>query len=93
MVENSGLIKAAPYQSKFEPHKLSKPVHFSDVHGVDEAKEELKDMVVFLKDLTRFAELGEKLPKRVLLTGKPGMGKTMLVRAVAGEASIPFLFV
>ena len=92
MVENSGLVKAAPRQSEFEPHESSKPVRFSDVHGVDEAKEELKDVVAFLKDPTKFAELGGKLPKGVLLTGEPGTGKTMLARAVAGEASVPFLF-
>ncbi|KAF8478682.1 ATP-dependent peptidase [Russula ochroleuca] len=92
LVENSGLVKAAPRQSEFEPHESSKPVRFSDVHGVDEAKEELKDVVEFLKDPTKFAELGGKLPKGVLLTGEPGTGKTMLARAVAGEAGVPFLF-
>ncbi|KAH9997279.1 ATP-dependent peptidase [Russula vinacea] len=92
LVENSGLVKAAPRQSEFEPHESSKPVRFSDVHGVDEAKEELKDVVAFLKDPSKFAELGGKLPKGVLLTGEPGTGKTMLARAVAGEAGVPFLF-
>ncbi|KAI0273626.1 ATP-dependent metallopeptidase Hfl [Gloeopeniophorella convolvens] len=92
LVENSGLVKAAPRQSEFEPHESSKPVRFSDVHGVDEAKEELKDVVAFLKDPSKFAELGGKLPKGVLLTGDPGTGKTMLARAVAGEAGVPFLF-
>jgi ATP-dependent metalloprotease len=92
LVENSGLVKAAPRQSEFEPHESSKPVRFSDVHGVDEAKEELKDVVAFLKDPSQFAELGGKLPKGVLLTGEPGTGKTMLARAVAGEAGVPFLF-
>ncbi|TFY60785.1 hypothetical protein EVG20_g7287, partial [Dentipellis fragilis] len=92
MLENTGLVKAGPRQAEFEPHQGGNPVKFSDVHGVDEAKEELKDVVEFLKDPTIFAALGGKLPKGVLLTGQPGTGKTMLARAVAGEAGVPFLF-
>ncbi|KAF8163299.1 ATP-dependent peptidase [Crassisporium funariophilum] len=89
--ENSGFMKAGPRQSQFEPTE-GKTVTFSDVHGVDEAKEELQDVVAFLKDPTAFASLGGKLPKGVLLTGPPGTGKTMLARAVAGEAGVPFFF-
>ncbi|KXN89262.1 ATP-dependent zinc metalloprotease FTSH 5, mitochondrial [Leucoagaricus sp. SymC.cos] len=89
--ENTGFMKAGPRQSQFEPAE-GKTVKFSDVHGVDEAKDELQDVVAFLKDPTAFASLGGKLPKGVLLTGPPGTGKTMLARAVAGEAGVPFFF-
>ncbi|KAF8201840.1 ATP-dependent peptidase [Pholiota molesta] len=89
--ENTGFMKAGPRQSQFQPSE-GKTVTFSDVHGVDEAKEELQDVVAFLKDPTAFATLGGKLPKGVLLTGPPGTGKTLLARAVAGEAGVPFFF-
>ncbi|KAL4103679.1 hypothetical protein QTP88_019023 [Uroleucon formosanum] len=65
-------------------------VTFNDVKGVDEAKQELRDIVEFLKNPTKFSSLGGKLPKGVLLVGPPGTGKTLLARAVAGEAGVPF---
>jgi len=66
---------------------------FSDVQGVEEAKDEVKEIVDFLKFPERYMELGAKIPKGVLLVGPPGTGKTLLAKAVAGEASVPFFSV
>jgi cell division protease FtsH len=67
-----------------------KKITFADVAGIDEAKEELKEVVEFLKTPAKFQRLGGKIPKGVLLVGMPGTGKTLLARAVAGEANVPF---
>ena len=67
-----------------------KKVGFDDVAGEDEEKEELQEVVAFLKDPTKFKEMGARIPKGVLLVGPPGTGKTLLAKAVAGEAGVPF---
>ena len=66
------------------------PVHFEDVAGIAEAKEELQEVVTFLKSPERYTAVGAKIPKGVLLVGPPGTGKTLLARAIAGEAGVPF---
>jgi len=69
-----------------------KKISFADVIGNEEAKEELTDIVDYLKDPTKFTAMGAKLPKGILLVGPPGCGKTLLAKAVAGEAEVPFFF-
>jgi cell division protease FtsH len=68
------------------------PVTFADVAGVDEAKEEVREIVDFLREPERFSAIGGRIPKGVLLSGPPGTGKTLLARSIAGEAQVPFLF-
>jgi cell division protease FtsH len=68
----------------------SNPITFADVAGVDEAKEEVAELVEFLRDPSKFQKLGGRIPRGVLMVGNPGTGKTLLARAIAGEAKVPF---
>ena len=84
--------RGAGSQKDAEVKAEKQTTRFNDVHGCDEAKEELQEVVEFLKNPEKFTDLGAKLPKGVLLVGPPGTGKTLLARAVAGEAGVPFFY-
>ena len=81
-----GKSRAKVLNGKEEKHKIS----FADVAGIDEAKEEVQEIVEFLRDPTSFQKLGGRIPKGILLVGPPGTGKTLLAKAIAGEAKVPF---
>lgn len=84
-----GFMQVGQSKAKIYMEKDIK-VTFADVAGVDEAKEELREVIEFLKTPEKFTKLGGKIPKGILLVGPPGTGKTLLARAVAGEAGVPF---
>ena len=91
MMKNAGGVKMSSFgktNAKMAPS--SKKATFEDVAGADEEKEELKEIVDFLRDNKKYTEIGARIPKGVLLLGPPGTGKTLLARAVAGEAKVPF---
>ncbi len=85
----SGFMKGGQSSAKVYMEKEVQ-VRFSDVAGVDEAKEELQEVIEFLQTPEKFSRLGGKIPKGILLVGPPGTGKTLLGKAVAGEAGVPF---
>ena len=92
LIEGLNTFKRPTGRSDNEVKAESQKTRFSDVHGCDEAKEELQELVDFLKNPAGFSTLGGKLPKGILLVGPPGTGKTLLARAVAGEAGVPFFY-
>lgn len=84
------MLEIGKNKARIMAEKPENPITFKDVAGIDEAVEEVKELVDFLKNPSKYTRLGGKLPKGVLLVGPPGTGKTLLAKAVAGEADVPF---
>lgn len=89
--KSRGMNSFGKSRAKLSSESTRKKVTFQDVAGIDEAKEELQEVIEFLKNPAKFKKLGGRIPRGVLLVGPPGTGKTLLARAVAGEANVPFL--
>ena len=85
----TGRVPSLEKARTIDPHDVT--VTFNDVAGVDEAKDEVKEIVEFLKEPARFAAIGGRIPRGILLVGPPGTGKTLLARSMAGEAGVPFI--
>lgn len=90
----SGANKSMDFgKSKAKLHKDKNKTTFNDVAGLEEEKEEVNELIDFLKNPKKFTKLGARIPKGVMLVGPPGTGKTLLARAVAGEAKVPFYYI
>jgi cell division protease FtsH len=89
-IGGAGILNVGQSKAKLVADKGAQKITFADVAGIDEAKEELVEVVDFLKNPHKFEDLGGRIPRGVLLVGAPGTGKTLLAKAVAGEASVPF---